>query len=94
MRLLVTSDTTPREAVLSAVEACDAFVNLAGLLGTSEPLKRADDAVRADIRGAVNANVQRTEETGYESRTVEEGSCTREHCLPRSSGNCTVRREV
>ena len=58
MRLLVTSDTTSREAVLSAVEACDAFVDPAGLLGTSELLKRADDAVRVNIRGAVNTAQQ------------------------------------
>lgn len=40
---------TSREAVSSAVEACDAFVNLAGLLGTSELLKRADNAVRVKL---------------------------------------------
>ena len=58
MRLLVTSDTTPREAVLSTVEACDAFVNPTGLLGTSGLQKRADDAVRVNIRGAVSTAQQ------------------------------------
>jgi len=47
-------DIKDSEAVNEAMFACDRWVNLAGLLGTAEMLKRSHDAVDVNISGAVN----------------------------------------
>jgi nucleoside-diphosphate-sugar epimerase len=48
------SDIKDREAVFEAVNQCDRWINLAGLLGTSEMIERASDAVAVNIHGALN----------------------------------------
>jgi nucleoside-diphosphate-sugar epimerase len=48
------ADIKDREAVNEAMFACNRWVNLAGLLGTSEMILRAHDAVDVNIHGALN----------------------------------------
>ncbi len=48
------ADIKDTEAVNEAMFACDRWVNLAGLLGTSEMINRAHDAVDVNIHGALN----------------------------------------
>ena len=47
-------DIKDTEAVSEAMVQCDRWVNLAGLLGTSELIKRVQDAVDVNITGAQN----------------------------------------
>lgn len=51
---IVRMDIKDREAVFDAMNHCDGWINLAGLLGTSELVERADDAVAVNIQGALN----------------------------------------
>jgi nucleoside-diphosphate-sugar epimerase len=50
----VKGDIKDREAVFEAVNQCDRWINLAGLLGTSEMIERASDAVAVNVQGALN----------------------------------------
>jgi len=47
-------DVCHSESTSEAINLCDRWVNLAGLLGTSELMSRVDDAVEVNIRGAIN----------------------------------------
>ncbi len=47
-------DIKDPEAVSEAMVSCDRWINLAGLLGTSELIDRAQDAVDTNITGALN----------------------------------------
>jgi nucleoside-diphosphate-sugar epimerase len=47
-------DIKDSEAVMDAVNHCDRWVNLAGLLGTQEMLHKPHEAVAVNIDGALN----------------------------------------
>jgi nucleoside-diphosphate-sugar epimerase len=48
------ADIKDREAVFDAVNQTDCWINLAGLLGTSELIHNATEAVAVNVQGAIN----------------------------------------